>query len=71
MIPSTYADWRRCIERDCGLPLTPDFIAARIADLRDAGSHHTQQFLRRYGPEHHARVLGWFTQAEAEARAGQ
>lgn len=66
MIPSTYPEWRRCIEQDCRIPLTPDFIAARIADLRDAGSHHTQQFLKRYGPAHHARVLAWFAQAQAE-----
>jgi len=63
MIPSTYADWRHCIERDCGIPLTAAFIAARVADLRDPHSHHTQQFLRLYGPEHQARVLAWFAQA--------
>lgn len=67
MIPTTYADWRLCIERDCGIPLTADFIAARIADLNDPRSHHTQQFVKRYGPEHHARVLGWFEQAAGEA----
>jgi hypothetical protein len=63
MIPTTYADWRRCIEQDCGIALTPEFIAARIADLRDPRSHHTQQFLQHYGVEHHARVLAWFAQA--------
>jgi hypothetical protein len=68
MIPSTYADWRRCIEHDCGLPLTRDFIAARLAELRDPASHHTQQFLRHYGGEHHARVLDWFERAGRDAR---
>jgi hypothetical protein len=67
MIPITYADWRRCIERDCGLRLTAGFIAARLADLRDPSSHHTQQFLRRYGPDHHAHVIGWFEQAARDA----
>ncbi|MGL6290572.1 MAG: hypothetical protein ACRC2H_07810 [Silanimonas sp.] len=71
MIPSTYADWRRCIERDCGIPLTVDFIAQRIADLGDPRSHHTQQFLRVYGPEHHARVLAWFAQAQADVAASR
>jgi hypothetical protein len=66
MVPTTYADWRRCIERDCGIPLTPEFIAARIDDLRDPRSHHTQQFLKVYGPDHHARVLAWFGQASSE-----
>lgn len=66
MLPTTYADWHRCIERDCGILLTPDFIASRLADLRDPRSHRTQQFLRAYGPEHHARVLAWFGQAASE-----
>ncbi|GIX38771.1 MAG: hypothetical protein KatS3mg127_2010 [Silanimonas sp.] len=67
MIPTRYADWRRCIEQDCGIELTPDFIAARIADLRDPRSYHTQQFLKTYGPAHHARVLSWFVQAASES----
>ena len=68
MIPTTYADWRRCIEHDCGIPLTADFIALRMADLRDPNSHHTQQFLKRYGNEHHARVLAWFEEAARDGR---
>lgn len=63
MIPTTYADWRRCIEQDCGLRLTPAFIAARLADLRDPSNHHTQQFIHHYGAGHHAWVVGWFEQA--------
>lgn len=66
MIPTTYVDWRHCIERDCGIPLTPEFISARMAELRNPRSYHTQQFLRRYGPEHLARVLEWFAQAANE-----
>jgi len=66
MIPNTYADWRLCIERDCAIPLTPDFIAARLTDLRNPQSQHTQQFVRLYGVPHHARVLGWFEHAARE-----
>ena len=29
----SYADWRTCIEHYCGIPLTRDYIEARIAEL--------------------------------------
>ena len=32
IIPTTYAEWRHCIEKKCGLALTPDYIAARLND---------------------------------------
>jgi hypothetical protein len=41
MTPTTCADWRRCIERDGGIPRTAEFVAARLADLRDPHSHPT------------------------------
>lgn len=63
MIPQTYADWRRCIEVDCGLTLTPQFIAERIDELSDPSRERTAQFVRVYGDAHRQRVLGWFQQA--------
>ena len=35
MLPTTYADGRRCIEHDGSLPATRDLIGARREDLRD------------------------------------
>ena len=26
MIPQSYEEWKNCIENDCGIPLTKDFI---------------------------------------------
>ncbi len=69
MIPTTYADWRRCIEVDCQQALTSSFIAARIEELADANHFRTQQFVALYGPQHHARVVAWFQQARAETNA--
>jgi len=63
MIPQTYTDWRRCIEVDCGLALTPQFITERINELADPGRERTAQFIRLYGDAHRQRVLGWFRQA--------
>ncbi|OAX89421.1 hypothetical protein A7D16_00600 [Xanthomonas nasturtii] len=62
-IPETYDAWRRCIEIDCAQPLTATFIARRLAALQDPADHHTQQFLRRWGPAHHQQVIEWFRHA--------
>lgn len=66
MIPLTYEDWRHCIEKDCGIPLTAVFVSSRLHALTDAKSHHTQQFVAHYGAEHLERVLGFFRRASSE-----
>ena len=65
-IPRTYEQWRQCIERDCRIPLVPEFIAARRKELANAADFRTQQFIRLYGREHWQAVLGWFARAAAE-----
>ncbi len=63
IFPSDYASWRYCIETKCGIPLTQDFIQARIAVLGDAGREETQRFSKLYGDDYREQVLGWFRQA--------
>jgi len=63
IIPQNYEEWRHCIIVECGLELSPSFIEQRIAALQNNGEHYTQQFVRKYGAQHHQRVLGWFMQA--------
>ena len=67
VIPQTYQQWRHCIEVECGLALTGEFIDARIQELARLDHFRTQQFVRLYGESHRARVLDWFRQAGAEA----
>lgn len=66
MIPLNYLQWRHCIEVDCGIALKPDYIAARVAALAQAGDEPLR-FARLYGDEHLQRVIGWFRRALAEA----
>lgn len=66
MIPDSYSAWRHCIEVDCRLALTPDFVRERLAALADPGDFRTEQFLRCHGAAHLARVRGWFAQALQE-----
>lgn len=66
IIPTTYAEWRHCIEKKCGLPLTPDYVAARLAALRDPKDAHTRDFLRIYGEPHLRATIAWFERAQTE-----
>lgn len=61
--PETHEAWRRCIERDCGLELTPEFCRARIAALQDLGDRHTARFTELFGDERRRRTIAWFEQA--------
>ncbi|MGF1476035.1 MAG: hypothetical protein ACFB6S_10780 [Geminicoccaceae bacterium] len=68
MIPETYERWRRCITVDCGLKLTPAFIDARLAELRDPSAHRTRRFVEYYGENHRASVIAWFERARGEIK---
>jgi hypothetical protein len=67
VIPETYDQWRRCIEVDCGIPLTPAFIDQRLNELATPSDFRTHQFLSLYGEAHRDRVIRWFRQAGAGA----
>jgi len=67
IIPDSYQAWRHCIEVECGLHLTPDYIQQRISALDNPADFHTQQFVRRWGEAHRQQVLGWFRQAAQTA----
>lgn len=62
----TYQDWKHCITKLCGIPLTASYVAGRLTDLRDPANHTTQKFVAMWGEEHRLRVIGWFEQAQQE-----
>lgn len=64
MIPRDFQAWRHCIEVECGIKLTSEYIQKRITSLENNKEHYTREFLRLYGPEHYQNVLGWFKQAQ-------
>ncbi|MCS4294628.1 hypothetical protein M2375_002861 [Comamonas sp. BIGb0152] len=66
MIPRTYAQWRHCISVECGILLSADFIAQRLAVWRNPQLEETQRFRRLYGDAHWQAVQGWFLQAAQE-----
>lgn len=69
IFPTSYENWRRCIVEKCRCPLTADYIAQRLAALRDPANAHTRDFLRVYGAAHLQTVIGWFERAQRELPA--
>ena len=64
VIPTNFNEWKHCIEVDCGLALTPEFIEQRIAALENAKDYYTERFLKLYGQPYLDQVLTWFKQAQ-------
>jgi hypothetical protein len=64
----TYEDWRHCIEVACGIKLTPQYVATRIAELSDLDHYGTQRFIEAWGEAHRVQVLAWFQEAAHKVR---
>ncbi len=62
----TYDDWKHCITEICKVPLTQDFVAARLKELRNPQDFNTKKFVGSWGEEHRKQVVAWFEQAETE-----
>ncbi|MDP1542725.1 MAG: hypothetical protein Q8L99_06185 [Polycyclovorans sp.] len=66
VIPATYREWRHCIEVECGIGLTPAYLAERLTALRRSDSQEVRRFAPLYGADHWQRVVSWFEQAAME-----
>lgn len=64
-VPQSYEEWEHCITVKCGIPLTPDYVAGRIAALENGRDFQTEKFITRWGAAHHARTLEWFREAQS------
>jgi hypothetical protein len=62
-IPETFGEWRHCIEQECQIRLTREYIEQRLMILRATNHGETQRFIRHYGNHHWQRVVNWFEQA--------
>lgn len=65
-VPTSYEDWKHCITVKCGIPLTPAYVAERLAALNNQTDYQTERFIDRWGTAHHARTVAWFEQAAKE-----
>ena len=61
--PQSYDEWHHCITVECGIPLTEQFVADRLAVWHNEDLEETQRFRRLYGDEYWRTVIGWFEHA--------
>ncbi|NRA64193.1 MAG: hypothetical protein HRU19_06885 [Pseudobacteriovorax sp.] len=66
LVPTTYSEWRECIEVRCQIKITSAFCQERLKDLKEGSSHYASQFKKMYGDQHLSQVVSWFEQAAKE-----
>jgi len=66
VIPTSYHQWRHCIEVRCKIALTPDFVQRRLTELQDDQHATTKHFAKLYGVDHLKRTISWFHRASDE-----
>lgn len=64
--PATYEEWYHCITVDCGIELTPDVIAIRVAALQDGTDSGTRRLREMWGLPYVEQLVEWFEQAGRE-----
>lgn len=64
---SDFNEWRQAITIRCGLTLSRDYCAERIAALRDDAVTSTRNFIDTYGENYRELVISWFERAHNEA----
>ncbi|MEM6688236.1 MAG: hypothetical protein AAF664_02335 [Planctomycetota bacterium] len=69
-IPRSYAEWRQFIEANCGIRLTRDFLASRLAELQNKKNSRTKEFAKIYGPAQLENTIAWFGQALKDLPSG-
>ncbi|MEM1142760.1 MAG: hypothetical protein AAF671_06505 [Pseudomonadota bacterium] len=64
--PQNYAEWQHCITVECNIPLTAEFVEARLKVWKDESCEETRRFRKRYGDDYWRSVISWFEQAAGE-----
>ena len=63
----TYNEWRDALTIRCGIALTPEYAAERVAALKNPTDSSTSDFLRCYGEAYRYQVVKWFGRSIQEA----
>jgi len=62
-----FEEWRRAITLRCGLTLSRDYCAERIAALQNEAVPSTRSFIETYGENYRQTVISWFETARLQA----
>lgn len=59
-IPHSFDQWKHCIEHDCGIQLTKEFVSQRLKVYENLKNTETKKFVSLYGKSHLDNVVYWF-----------
>lgn len=62
-----FDEWRKAITVRCGLTLSSEYCAERIAALKNEDEPTTRNFIDTYGEPYRETVIRWFEQARQQA----
>ena len=62
-----FEEWHRAITLRCGLTLSREYCAERIAVLNDDAVPTTHNFVLTYGETYRQTVISWFETARRQA----
>jgi hypothetical protein len=68
MILETYEQWLNCIQVDCGIQLTPQFVEERLQTLSDQSQAETKKFVATHGEEHYEKIINWYKRTKENQR---
>ncbi|MEM1196334.1 MAG: hypothetical protein AAGH57_09545 [Pseudomonadota bacterium] len=69
IVPNSYEEWEHCITVKCGVELTADYVAKRIAALQDGNDHYTRKYTELWGDAQRQQTLEWFREAQKRLAA--
>jgi len=67
-IPRNFEEWKICIEKKCGNPLTLEFAEKRLSIYRDENLPETQRFMKLYGEVHLFSIREWLSKIIKEIK---
>lgn len=66
-LKQSYQEWKQCIFEDAQKPVTKEFIAQRLAVLKNVQHPEHKKFVTTYGQEYTQQIISYFERALDEA----
>ncbi|MEM7315912.1 MAG: hypothetical protein AAF497_22480 [Planctomycetota bacterium] len=64
--PTSYEQWRHCIEVRGKIKLTSSYISQRLTEMQNEKHANTIEFAKLYGNERLQQTIKWFQRAASE-----
>ncbi|MEO0341355.1 MAG: hypothetical protein AAF242_19365 [Bacteroidota bacterium] len=66
MIPTSFSEWKNCIENDCKIKITRNFVDTRLKVYQNKRNPETIKFVSLYGEQHLNNIIFWLEKSAKE-----